>query len=108
MLRFIDLCSSKVFKFGKSKIGKNYPYKILYYFTDLCHTLLNKFPCKEKVQGVLSLILRLLTSAVEANMSMKCEVYWYITWPDCILTLGIKMLNIALLCLENGHITNDR
>ncbi|XP_052746667.1 uncharacterized protein LOC112050428 [Bicyclus anynana] len=75
----------------------------------LCYTLLEqRCPPVEKSQVVLSLAVRLLTSALAADRCVTCCVYPLVTWPASINTLTTKMLDIVLFSLDKHLLVNDR
>ncbi|KOB66708.1 Uncharacterized protein OBRU01_20857 [Operophtera brumata] len=76
--------------------------------TDLFDTHGQKIPPVEKGQAILSLALRLLTSAVEPQTRVMCCVYPDIKWPYAVSALARKMLDMALYSLENHHLVSDR
>ncbi|XP_072930307.1 cilia- and flagella-associated protein 69-like isoform X2 [Epargyreus clarus] len=75
----------------------------------LCYALVaQKTPPVEKSQVIISLCLRLLTSAMCANERVGCCVYPFIKWPSSINSLAETLLDKVLFSLDKHLIISDR
>ncbi|XP_026313910.1 uncharacterized protein LOC113225720 [Hyposmocoma kahamanoa] len=67
-----------------------------------------KTPPLEKVQVIIAVILRILTSTTIRQKTVSCCVYPQLKWPLSINKLGNKMLRIVLRSLEKHCIVSNR
>ncbi|XP_049885473.1 uncharacterized protein LOC126380249 [Pectinophora gossypiella] len=74
----------------------------------LCYKLIEMQPPLEKMQMILGLVLRVLTSSLEYKGRVTCVVYPHIKWPNSINTLVNAMLDMVMFSLEKHYITSDR
>ncbi|XP_062526068.1 uncharacterized protein LOC101745636 isoform X2 [Bombyx mori] len=75
----------------------------------LCYSLLEqRQPPIEKSQVIISVCLRLLTSAVEVEGRVSCCVYPTIKWPSSTNTVAERLLDVVLHSLNKHLIVSDR